>query len=132
MTLTLVISPEQSLALEDLLHVATVVGDAPLGPRPHVQDGPVDHVWIKQSDLVANVLLQLIQGSRSGVVDLAFEVSPEEKIQWRKVGTPRWPLTPPPALPADDTPLELSVKVGHVCICTVRGRSILLPPQAEK
>ena len=49
-------------SLEDLLHVAAVVGDAPLGPGPHVQYGPVDHGWVERRDLVADVLLQLIQG----------------------------------------------------------------------
>ena len=49
-------------SLEDLLHTAAVVGDAPLGPGPYVQYGPVDHGWVEQRDLVADVLLQLIQG----------------------------------------------------------------------
>ena len=62
--------------------MAAVVGDAPLGPGPHVQYGPVDHGWVEQRDLVTDVLLQLIQGRRTGIVDLRLEVSPQEEIQW--------------------------------------------------
>ena len=57
-------------SLEDLLHVAAVVGDAPLGPGPHVQYGPVDHGWVEQRNLVADVLLQLIQGLKT--LDLRY------------------------------------------------------------
>ena len=61
--------------------MAAVVGDAPLGPGPHVQDRPVDHCWVKSRDLVADVLLQLIQGGRAGIVYLRLEITPQEKIQ---------------------------------------------------
>ena len=70
---------------EDLLHVAAAVGDAPVGPGPHVEDRPVYHCRVEQGDLVTNVLLQLIQSCRPGVVDFAFEISPQEKIKWRQV-----------------------------------------------
>ncbi len=46
---------------EDLLHVAAIVGNAPLCPGLDVEDGPVDHCRVEQCNLVANVLLQLIQ-----------------------------------------------------------------------
>ena len=62
--------------------MAAVVGDAPLGPGPHVQYGPVDHGWVEQRSLGADVLLQRIQGCRTGIVDLRLEVSPQEEIQW--------------------------------------------------
>ena len=122
----------RSCLYEDLLNVAAIVGDAPLGPWPDVKDGPVDHCRVKQRDLVADVLLELIQCRGPGIVHFTLEISPQEEVQWRKVWWPGWPPAPPPTLPADDPSLELSVKIGHICICTMRGRAVLLPPQSEK
>ena len=34
--------------------------------------------------------------------------------------------------PADDTALELCLKIVHVGISAMRGHSVLLPPEAEK
>ena len=69
-----------------VLEVATLGSNASVCASTDIEKSSVDHGRINPCNDLSDVVLQVIQGGRPGVVDQRLDVTPQEEVQWVEVG----------------------------------------------
>lgn len=79
-----------------IVEVVAFASNPHIAPFKEVFGLPFQHFWRNFSDTVLNRLLQSFNGFRSNFVYHRFDISPQEKSYWVKLGERRWSLNVSP------------------------------------